>query len=795
MAWGLFGMITNYLKTALRNLWINKGFSAINISGLALGMTCGLLILLWVRDEKNVDAFHANGDRLYTVYARGISASGVTAGNSTPGLLAEELKKNLPQVEAACEVNFTNKYTFSAGKKILKEDANFAGADFFSMFSYPLLDGDAAHALAGPESMAISRKMAVDFFGSPAAAMGQTIRYQNQKDFQVTAVFENLPMNVSTRFDCLINYEEFMKENDWLRRWGNGGPATYIELRPGTNTAAFEAQLTHFIDRYLPPSPNYRHELGMERFGDQYLHGDYSNGYPSGGRIEYVRLFSVIALFILVIAGVNFMNLTTARSMRRAKEIGVRKVMGAARALLIRQFVGEAVLTAGLAALVATLLLGLVLPAFNGLTGKHMAVPFGRVEFWASLAGLTVMTGVLSGIYPAVFLSGYNPVRVFKGGFTAGKGSLSLRKALVVFQFSLSIVLILATVLIVRQIRYISSKNLGYDHDNLIYVATDGDLGAKFDVFKTEALKLSGVRGVTGIMESVTNLQNGTSDPDWDGKDPKFIPDWTVLMVGYDFVPTMKMQLVAGREFSKDFPGDSLGLMINEAALAQTGYKDPIGRRISMWGAKGTIVGVVRNFNFESLHKAIKPIVIRKAQSGEFGAAVVRLRADQTAQTLKELGRLCRELNPKFPFTYEFADEEYANLYKSEQVTGKLAVLFAALAIFISCLGLLGLSMFTAERRAREIGIRKVLGAKAVTLFGLLTADFLVLIGISFVIAIPVGWWVMHAWIRAYAFQTDIPWWLFALAGVLAVGIAMATIVVQTIRAVLVNPVVSLRAE
>ncbi len=788
-------MITNYLKTALRNLWSNKGFSTINIAGLALGMTCGLLILLWVQDEKSVDAFHANGDRLYTVYFRSISAGRVSAGTSSPGLLAEELKKQLPQVEAACEVNFTQKNTFSTGKQILKEDANFAGADFFPMFSYPLLEGDAEHALVGPQSMAISRKMAVDFFGSPAAAIGKTIRYENQKDFQVTAVFENMPRNVSTRFDCLINYEEFMKENDWLRQWGNGGPSTYIELRPGTNTAAFEAQLTHFIDRYFKPNPNYRREMGIQRYSDQYLHGDYSNGYPSGGRIEYVRLFSVIALFILLIACVNFMNLTTARSMRRAKEIGVRKVMGAARALLVRQFVGEAVLTSGLAAVLAALLLWLVLPAFNELTGKHITVPYNRISFWGSLAGLTVVTGLLSGIYPAVFLSGYNPVRVFKGGFIAGKGSLTLRKVLVVFQFSMSIVLILATVLIVRQIQYISSKNLGYDRDNLVYVATEGDLGAKFDVLKSEALKLPGVRGVTGIMQSVTDLQNSTSDPDWDGKDPKFIPDWTVLSAGYDFVQTMKMQLVEGRDFSKDFPGDSLGLILNETALAQTGYKDPIGRRISMWGAKGTIVGVVRNFNFESLHKAVKPIVIRKAQPVEFGAAVLRLRADQTAQTLKELGRLCRELNPKFPFTYEFADEEYTNLYKGEQVTGRLAVLFAALAIFISCLGLLGLSMFSAERRAREISIRKVLGAGAVSLFGLLTSDFLILIGIAFVIAVPAGWWVMHEWIKNFIFHTDIPWWLFALAGVLAVGIAMATIAVQTIRAVLVNPVVSLRAE
>lgn len=789
-------MLKNYLKTALRNLWHNKGFSAINISGLALGMACGLLILLWVEDEKSYDAFPAKKDRLFVVYKRGIAGDKVGASYSTAGLLAREIKKQFPQVEAASPLAWKEENTVSVGEKILKEDVNHADADFFKMFSYPLLEGDAEHALSGPQSMAISRKMADDLFGSPAAAIGQTVRYQNQQDYTVTAVFENLPSNVSYHFDCLINWQAFMKENDWLRGWGNSGPSTFIELKPGADAAVVEKQLTRFIDKYQVPTSTFRVELGLQKYSDQHLYGNLETGYPAGGRIEYVRLFTSIALFILLIACVNYMNLTTARSMQRAREIGVRKVMGAARALLIRQFIGEALLTTVLAAVMAGLLISAVLPAFNVLTVKHIPLPFHNLRFWESLLLLTLVTGLLSGLYPAFFLSGYHPVRVLKGALLmGGKGSLSLRKGLVVFQFTLSIVLILSTVLIGRQIRYIGDKDLGYDRDNLVYIPVEGDLGAKYDLFKNAALQLPGVVGVTATTDDLTNLQNDTRDLDWDGKDAGRIFAFAEAGVAYDFTATMKLQLLQGRDYSKDFPGDSNAYIINETALAQIGYKNPIGRYLSFWNMKGKIIGVVKDFNFESMHSTIRPIVFHQTRGSDAGAVIVRLQAGQTAQALRGLGQLAKEVNPKFPFTYQFADEQYAKLYQSEQVTGSLAVVFAGLAIVISCLGLLGLSMFSAERRAKEISIRKVLGAGAASLFGLLTLEFLLLIGLAFTIAVPLGWWWMHSWLQHYAFHTDIPWWLFATAGVMAVGVAMVTILFQTVRAVMVNPAVRLRSE
>ena len=788
-------MVRNFIKIAFRNLRKSKGFTAINIIGLSLGMASSLLILLWVRDEYSVDAFHQQGDRLYTVYIRAITNGKAEGSYTTPGLLAEELKKDIPGIQSTCALAWTAPNTFSVGEKILKEEANHASSEFFTMFSYPLLAGDARSALSGPLSMAISRKMAVAFFGSPAAAMGKTIRYENQKDFAVSAVFEDLPANVSDRFDCLVNYTAFMQENDWLRQWGNGEPSTYVLLRPGTDVASVRKLLTHFMDTYIKPTATFNEELHLQRFDDRYLHSSFVNGHPTGGRIEYVRLFSLIALFILVIACINFMNLSTARSGKRAREIGVRKVIGAARGQLIRQFMGESVLLACMAALVALLLVRLALPAFNQLTGKSIALPFEQLSFWGILLLLTGLTGIFSGSYPALFLSAFNPVKVLKGTFSFGTRSLWFRKGLVVFQFVLSIVLIISTLLISQQVRYVLTKDLGYDRENLVYIPLDGDLPVNYEVFKNAARGLQGVGDISEISDFPTNVSNTSRDLVWEGKDPNFISNITQAAVGYDFARTMRLQFVQGRDFSKAFPADSNNFIINEAALAEIGYKDPIGRTLSFWGRKGTIIGVVKNFHFQSLHENINPLLLRMASYDNYSVALVRTRPGQTAAAIEGLGNLCKSLNPKFPFAYRFSDEEYAKLYKSDQVTGRLSVLFAVLAVLISCLGLLGLSMFSAEVRTKEIGIRKVLGAGVPSLFALLSREFVLLVGAAFVIAAPIGWWVMHQWLQQFAYRTEISWWIFGLSGVLALLTALATVTIQALKAVTANPVKNLRAE
>ncbi len=793
-------MIKNYLKIAWRNLWKNKLFSVINILGLALGMACSILILLWVQDELSVDSFHANGSRLYQVYERQYYDNRVDGVYYTPGLLASEMKKVVPEIAYA--TNFAsnnNDYnTFRVGHKILKIEGSAADSDFFKMFSYPLLEGTPKTALNTPVSIAISRKMAEDFFGSPQAAIGRTILYGNKKDFTITAVFENLPENISEKFEYLVNWDNFLKENPWAKDWGNNSPSTYVMLRPDANPALVEKKITHFLDTYNKgqKANNFFEQLGLQKFGEVYLHSNFKNGKIDGGRIEYVRLFSIVAVFILLIACINFMNLTTARSVKRAREIGIRKVVGAVRSVLIRQFIGEAVFITFIAAAISLIAVALLLPVFNSVTEKQISLPFNQPAFWLGLFGLTFMTGMLSGSYPALFLSSFNPVKVLKGVAKISAGAAWFRKSLVVFQFVLSVVLIAGTIVVSRQVNYIQTKNLGYDRENLVYVPLEGDLGPKYEVFKDEALKMPGIQSVTRMSDSnPTNMNSSTGGVNWDGKAPNLNVQFTPTTVGYDFVRTLKLKMLEGRDFSRDFATDSLGYIINEAALKRIGYTNPVGKPLTLWGKKGKIIGVLKDFHFSSLRDPIRPLIIRLNEKETYGSILVRTRPGQTKQALISIENLYKELNPNFTFSYTFSDQEYQKLYRNEQVVGKLSNAFAFLAIFISCLGLLGLAMFTAEQRVKEIGIRKVLGASAGSLFALLSKDFLILVLIALFIATPFAWFATDKWLQNYAYRTTIDWWVFALSGVLSIMIALVTVSFQAIKAALMNPVKSLKTE
>jgi predicted permease len=789
-------MLKNYLKIALRNFWKNKSFSFINIFGLALGMACSLLIMLWVQDEKAMDGFFKDSDRIYSIYERQYFDNKIEAFHGTPGVLADEIKKVIPEIEYASGMAWNNFSNFQVGNKILKEEGNEAGTDFFKIFNYPLLQGNASTALSTPVSIAISRKMADDFFGSPQAAMGKTIRYENRKDFKVTAVFENISRHSSRKFDFLINWHAFLENNNWAKDWGNNGPATLIKLRPRANALAVEKKITRFLDTYnKDQSAAFRIELGLQRYDDLYLHSTFKNGKISGGRIEYVRLFSIVAVFILLIACINFMNLTTARSVKRAREIGIRKVVGAVRSALRYQFIGEAVLLAFFAIIISFGLVVLILPSFNTITGKQIPLPVDQSVFWFTLAGLALVTGIISGSYPAIFLSSLNPVRILKGTLKFTPGAAWFRKGLVVFQFALSTVLIIGTIVVSRQVDYIQSENLGYDRENLVYIPLEGDLTAKYSVLKEQALNIPGILHVTRISQTPTQIENGTGGVDWIGKDPKVLPMFTQASVGYDFTKTMNIRILEGRDFSKDFPTDSVGYLINEAALKKIGYKDPIGKPLTFWQKKGTIIGVVKDFHFNSLHQPINPIILRYGEKEGYGAVLVRTNPGKTKEAISGLEKLCRQLNPQFPFSYSFSDDEYQKLYRSEQVVSKLANSFAFLAIFISCLGLLGLAMFTAEQRTREIGIRKVLGASITSLFTLMSKEFLLLVCIALVIASPVAWWLMTNWLQNYAYRTPITWWMFLLAGALAIIIALLTVSFQATKASIANPIKSLRTE
>ncbi|MBS1935011.1 MAG: ABC transporter permease, partial [Bacteroidetes bacterium] len=736
------------------------------------------------------------GLRLYNIYERQYYDGRIEAGYYTPGKLAEELKRKIPEIERAADIDLDERNTFQVGDKILKEDGNFASEDFFSMFSFPLLQGKAQNALADISSIAISKKMAVQFFGSPEEAFGKTIRYENKKDFKVTAVYNDIPQNSSIKGDFVLNWFQYLEENSWAKEWGNNGPATSIMLRADAKPDAVRNKIRKFLDDYNKEQDKTFHiELGMQLFNQQYLHSDFKNGEIVGGRIEYVKIFSIIAVFIMVIACINFMNLTTARSVKRAKEIGVRKVVGAMRGVLIRQFIGEALLLSFFATVIALIIASLMLPMFNSLTSKQISFPFFNPVFWVEILGLTILTGIVSGSYPALFLSSFNPIRVLKGSMKFSSGATFFRKGLVVFQFVLSVMLIIGTIMISKQVHFIQTTNLGLDRENLVYIPIEGDLRQNFNLFKDEALNIPGVTAVSRMTGSPTEIGSNTGGVDWDGKDPSVRPMFSQASVGYDFAKTVHVKMVQGRDFSKDYGTDSVGYIINEAALRKIGYKDPIGKRLTFWGKKGTIVGVVKDFHFASLRVAIEPLVLRLRDKEEWGTILVKIEAAKTKQAMSGLEKLGKELNPKFPFNYQFADENFNKMYRSEQVIDKLSTSFAILAIFISCLGLLGLAMFTAEQRTKEIGIRKVLGASVSGLFTLLSKEFLQLVFIAFVIAAPLAWWAVSKWLQDYTYRTDISWWVFAVAGIAALFIALLTVSFQAIKAAVANPVKSLRTE
>lgn len=788
-------MIKNYFKVAWRNLVRNKAFSAINIAGLALGLTCSLLIMLWVQDEYSVDAFHKNNSQLYHVYERQFVNGKVEGGYKTRGLLADELKAKVPGIKYACSIETSTSIVFEAGDKMLKMDGIFAGSDFFAMFSYPLLQGTPETMLKGIAGIAISRKMAEDFFGSAGNATGKIIRYGNNEDLVVTGVFENLPANASQQFDFVRTWEAFISQNAWAKNWGNSNPAAIIQLNKNIDPVKVETGIKDFLHRYLPATPESRFELGLQPFHEKYLHETFVNGLPGGGRIEYVRLFSIVAIIILLIACINFMNLSTARAIRRGKEVGVRKVLGAARFRLISQFAGEALLLTFFAIVTAVVLTVLLLPAFNWLSGKQLLLPILQPVFWLSLLCLLIITSLVAGSYPALFLSSMRPVQVLKSKMKFSRGSAFFRKGLVVFQFTLSIILIVGMIVIYRQVNYIQTKSPGFNRDNLVYIPIEGDLVEKYNLFKERAGTLPGVVAVSRMRQTPTGYHHYTGDISWPGKDPDDKESIADVIVGYDFVRTLQLKLKEGRDFSTGYGTDSTNFLVNESMVAKMGAQNPLGQRITWGDEEGVIVGVLKDFHFYSMHRAIDPMVIRLNEKQKYGTVLVRIGAGRTKDALAALEKVSKEVNPKIPFTYQFADEQYARLYDNEQLMSRLANCFAIIAIFISCLGLFGLATFTAEQRTKEIGVRKVLGATVPNIVSLLSINFLKPVAVAMFIAFPVSWYVMNNWLEDFAYKVDIEWWMFGIAGLLTTAIALLTVSFQSIKAAIVNPVQSLRTE
>jgi ABC-type antimicrobial peptide transport system permease subunit len=803
-------MIKNYLKIAFRNLIKNKGISAINVSGLALGILCCLFIFLWVQDERRVDNFHDDGDNLYAVYetstANGkldgsYSASFLIApGSSYPSFALENINKAIPEIKyqayyaTGYELPWGHPETFQVGDKKIKLEGSRAGKDFFKIFSYKLIEGTAETALNDIGGVAISRRMAEMFFGDPAKAMGKTMRYENRMNFKVTAVFEDLPRHSSLKFDYLFNWDAQKTKLEFA----SNEIRSYLKLSD-PDAAKVEAKINNYLATRLEKKKGIEKHAGLIRFSKQYLYGTFEDGKPAGGRIEYVRIFSGVGIFILVIACINFMNLSTARSVKRAKEVGLRKVVGSSRTSLVFQFFGESLLFSALAMVVSVAFLLLLLSSFNSLTGKEIEIPFAEPSFWTFLIALLFVTGIAAGSYPALYLSSLKPVRILKGVIRFTQGGLWFRQGLTVFQFAMSIVLLIATIVISQQTRFVQNSHLGFDRENLVYVRIEGKLSTRnnYLLFKDRVSELPGVAMVDRSTEAPHDMGFSVADAiDWEGKEKDAAVYFSPASVGMDFTKLMNLEMAAGRDFSRTMATDSTdAFLVNEEAVRQMGLKNPIGKWISAWKKKGHIIGVLEDYHTQSFHEKIKPLVIDVKENEYFGVILIRTKPGKTEEALAGIGSVYKELNPDFPFNYQFLDQEFNKLYRSEQVIAKLSNLLAPLAILISCLGLLGLALFSAEQRIKEIGIRKVLGASIAGVVSLLSRDFLKLVIIAICIASPIGWYVMNKWLQSFAYKINIEWWVFAVTAILVMTIAIFTVSFQSIKTALMNPVRSLRSE
>lgn len=786
-------MFKNYLKIAFRNIIRNKTFSIINILGLAVGMASALLILLWIQNELSYDQFHEKKNRIYEAWNKDTFNGKLQCWNVTPKILARTAERDFPEIEQVTRVNWPSHYLFSIGEKRLTVTGNIVDSNFLNMFSFPLIKGDAHTALKEMHSIVITEKLAKRFFGNEEA-MGKVVRINDKDNFTVTGVLKNLPNNTRFNFEYLLPWSYLRYRGLDDDYWYNNSTRNYVLLKPTATLASIAPKLKHITSKYNKYSVT--NETFLYPISRWRLYSQFTNGMEDGGLIEYVKMFGVIAAFILLIACINFMNLSTSRSEKRAKEVGIRKVIGASKYSLISQFMGESIWIAFIAGVFALLIIQLALPAFGKLTDKNLFIDYGSIYFWLAFVSFIFFTGILAGSYPAFYLSSLQPVTVLKKTFLKSGSVITPRKILVVLQFTFAIILIICTVIVKEQIQHARDRESGYDRNNLVSHALTGDLEKKYALVKNELLT-SGV--ATSVAKTSARITEGSSNSwgfQWTGKS---INDKTVfdrICSDQDLGVTMGLQFVKGRDFNlEQYRTDSTGIILNESAVKAMGFTNPIGQPIKDNGIDWHVVGVIKDFILQSPYSPTNPMVIEGAK-GWFTVMNIKLNPkNSTADNLKKAEIIFKKYNPEYPFEYKFVDEEYAAKFESEQRTGTLAALFAGLTIFISCLGLFGLAAFTAENRIKEIGVRKVLGSSIIGIVTLLSKDFIALVIISFLIASPVAWWFMHSWLLGYPYHVTIEWWIFAFAAVLSILIALITVSYHAIKAAAANPVKSLRTE
>jgi len=780
----------------------HPGFAVINIAGLALGLFVSFMILMWVNDEMSYNNFHEDGDRIYRVMRTATFGDQMSTTNSITAMLDDVLDEEYPEIELTSLIGWEWDLSFVRGDIAFRNIARYAGPEVFRLFSFPFISGDPNTALDSPESIVLTERMAQQYFpeiygqfADPVLAaqnvVGEIMRLENRLDVTVTAVIEDLPSNSSIQFEAMLAFEEYRRNNSWVDGWGNNGFRMYAKLVPGADHVAVSAKIRDVVKNNNEDSTAI---LFLQPMSQMRLWSQWDNGVLVGGRIDYVRILSVVGILILLIAAINFTNLATARSAQKAMEIGIRKTFGGSRKSLALHFIGESILTALVALVVAVGAVALLLPGFNQLTDKAITLASADLELWAWFISLTLFTGFVAGAYPAAYLSGMGVIKVLRSQVTAAGSGGALRRVLVVFQFSISVLLIVGTITVYNQLDYIQNKNLGLDRENVFLTELEGGAREQYDAFKSQLLQSPTILSVTTGWENPFEINTSTTDPEFDGKDPDDNTLYYVSGVGLDFVETMGMEIVMGRDWNPDVALDTANVIINQRAAEQMPTDDPIGQRWDMWGREGVVVAVVKDFHMQSMYDEIEPMVLRLDEA-DGGSVFIRIAPGQTRAALELFESTYREFSPGYPYAGKFLDDDYDVMYRSEAVIGTLANWFAIFAIVIACLGLYGLASFTTARRTKEIGVRKVLGASVPSVMLLLTREFALLVGVAFVIASPVAWIVMSDWLSDFEYRVELGFGIFALAAVGMIAITYATVGWQSFRAAIANPADSLRTE
>ena len=783
-------MFKNFFAVAIRNFMRQRLYSFINVLGLASGLLCTLFIYLWVSDEWNKDKFHHEGEKIFQVVANlELNKGELLTWVSTPGPLAENIRQNIPEVEMAVRTMNANSLLFQYGDKNFMESGYYADVDFFKLFSFTITKGRANTDSSDISTISISQKLATKLFGQDNP-IGKNVRVNNKLDLIVGTVFKDVGTASSLQFEYILPFEIYKKQRGEGFNWGDFDHPLYVKLNDPKNAESTIAKINESAQK---AQKNEGVSFYMQPFAEYYLNSQYENGKPVGGRIKYVQIFSIVAIFILIIACINFMNMATAKAATRSKEVGIRKVVGAQRTSLIFQFIAESTVISFISALLALIFVTLLLPYFNLLVNKQIEVNFIDFNFLTTLLIIVLVTGVLAGSYPAFFLSSYQPVNVLKNSSSQRMSGSSLRKGLVVFQFALTVILIASSLIIYSQINFIRNKNVGYNRQAVLSFSMRGDMAKNFDAFKNEALEYPGIKLVSRADNSLVQVNNQNGSVEWPGKPENSSVFFRTVVVDYDFLETMDLQLKEGRFFNKDH-NDTSTFVISERAAKIMGLKEPVGTRIVQWGIPGTVIGVVKDFHSQSLHHTIDPIVFMCNYSWA-NQIFIKFDPTQLQPVVKKVESIYKKYNSQFPFTYSFLDDDFEKLYNNEKVTGSLALGFTIMAIIISGLGLLGLAAFTAERKKKEISIRKVLGASVAGIVSMMSVDFIKLSAVASIIGCPIAYFLMQQLLEGYAYHTELKWSLFIITASCVLCLSLLTVVFQVTKAAIANPVDALRNE